>query len=457
MTERKYVDGRLMRYGYTTGSCAAAAAKAATSLLLSGVPPRTVLLSTPKGKVLNLLVEKAENLSDDFSLRAKCAIRKDAGDDPDVTHGILIFSEVSILMEEEDSLKHDRPEVFLQENHEEFFRSPDSLSGESEEKAGDNAKEKALFSRVSIRIDGGEGIGRVTKRGLDQPPGAAAINTGPRTMIRNAVLEAIRDALNSAEKEDFKQKESVLSRLHRAFQKGVLSVEVVVSAPGGELLGRRTFNPMMGIEGGISILGTTGIVEPMSDQAIAGTIEAEVSVIAAAGHKKLMINLGNYGENFTTKFLGLSTAPSVKCANFIGVAVDAAVAEGLDQILLIGHIGKLVKLGISMFNTHSNNGDGRLETFAACAVEAGLDLEIVRKILSCATTEAAIDILDEARLLEPVLERLKDRIQRSIERHIPDSVQMEFICFSGKIGQWRPLFQSEGAGRMSRLWKIEES
>lgn len=442
MNERKYVDGRLMRCGYTTGSCAAAAAKAATSILLSGIPSGTVLLPTPKGKVLNLLVEKAQLLSDDFPLRAKCAIRKDAGDDPDVTHGTLIFSEVCIRMEEAADEADEK--------------------GANEKNANEKGGESPLLSRVSVQIDGGEGIGRVTKPGLDQPVGAAAINTGPRTMIRNAVLEAIQDALDSTMKErsvpnegasSGEDRRDILSRLSRAVRNGNLAVEVIVSAPDGELLGRRTFNPMMGIEGGISILGTTGIVEPMSDRAIAGTIEAEVSVIAASGYKHLMINLGNYGENFTTKFLGLGTAPSVKCANFIGVAVDAAIAEGLDKILLIGHIGKLVKLGISMFNTHSNNGDGRLETLAACAVEAGLDLEIVREILLCATTEAAIDVLDAANCLDPVLGKLKERIRRSIQRHIPDSLRMEFICFSGKIGQWRPLFQSEGADEMSRLWK----
>lgn len=450
MTERKYVDGKLMRYGYTTGSCAAAAAKAAVLYLLNGTPPRTVLLSTPKGKELRLLVENAKCLSKEgFPLCAQCAVRKDAGDDPDVTHGTLIFSKVQILRDAESSRDLDSSVILA---------IPD----------GDNPNWKELIDRIEVRIDGGEGIGRVTKPGLDQPVGSAAINSGPRMMIRTAVLEAISEILANDTNELKRYERKInerngmetardeadsLSALRRVLSEGRLAVEVIVSAPEGELLGKRTFNPMMGIEGGISILGTTGIVEPMSDHAIAGTIEAEVSVIAAAGHKRLMINLGNYGENFTTKYLGLETEPSVKCANFIGVAVDAAVAEGLDNILLIGHIGKLVKLGISMFNTHSNNGDGRLETIAACAVESGLNIELVRTILSCATTEAAVDVLDEAGRLAPVLERLKYRIEKSIERHIPDSVRMEFICFSGKIGQWRPLFQSEGAEEMSMLWK----
>lgn len=495
-----------MRYGYTTGSCAAAASKAALIYLLTGIAPRTVRLQTPKGKILNLIVEKSvmdagtgdltggERQSSGFShlsrLRAQCAIRKDAGDDPDVTHGTLICSEVILTLKDPEAAKR----VFKESKcvpettkcaHEESNRVLEEIKSVLEETTGwkeygtpcettasVDYEREILEARTEenpgvqagswrIMIDGGEGIGRVTKAGLDQPVGAAAINSGPRAMIEQAIFEVLAqfsDLYGEADASCREERNTVRLKLGRSVLLNAEPViQVVISAPEGALLGKRTFNPMMGIEGGISILGTTGIVEPMSDSAIAGTIEAEISVIAAAGHKNLMINLGNYGENFTKNFLGLGTNPSVKCANFIGVAVNAAVAEGMDRILLIGHIGKLVKLGISMFNTHSNNGDGRLETLAACAIESGVSADTARRILESATTEAAIEILEADGILAAVLDRLKNRIAGHIARHVPDSVRMEFICFSGKIGQWRLLFQSEGASRMQELWREKSS
>lgn len=477
MNERRYVNGTLMRYGYTTGSCAAAAAKAALLYLLTDVKPRAVDITTASGKELHLIVEKS---ACDGEV-AEAAIRKDAGDDPDVTHGALICASVEIVSRDD---AHPDPmrmlaDSALENGGDGAFESTgagdDAGLGQVEAASiRGRAERVSFFDEESGRehgfvclIEGGKGIGRVTKPGLDQPVGAAAINSGPRKMIVTAAAEALKQArllmrsVSGGEEDRTghgpeKPSGDASGAGRREAAPDLLSgksyLRIIISAPEGELLGKRTFNPMMGIVGGISILGTTGIVEPMSDSAVAGTIEAEVRVLAAQGHRKLMINLGNYGENFTTNVLGLSTTPSVKCANFIGVAMDAAVAEGMDHVLLVGHIGKLVKLGISMFNTHSNNGDGRLETLAACAVEAGLDLEIVRNLLACVTTEAAIEVLDSHRCLEPVLDVLKKRIKANIDRHMPDSVRMEFICFSGKIGHWRRLFQSDGAEQMAVLW-----
>lgn len=392
MGARKYVNGTLMRYGYTTGSCAAAAAKAALIYLCTGENPRIVKITTLSGKELRLTVEAARLKSGS----AVCAIRKDAGDDPDITDGVLIFAEVRLQ------------------------------AGCFDEKLPQNFDDRII-------IDGGEGIGRVTKPGLDQPVGAAAINSGPRDMIRQAVCEAATEC-----------------GLKCACDAGVF---VTVFAPEGAALAKRTFNSMLGIEGGISILGTTGIVEPMSDAALAATIEAEVSVLAAEGHKKLMVNLGNYGENFVKNALGLSAHPAVKCSNFIDAAMDAAVASGMEKLLVVGHIGKLVKLGIAMFNTHSNNGDGRLETIAACAAAAGADGDTLREVLLCATTEAALEVLAGAGCLEGSLIELRGRIERAIGRRMPDYVQTEFICFGGRIGEWRELFASGGAHEMAALWK----
>lgn len=476
--QRKYVDGRFMRYGYTTGSCAAAAAKAGAQLLICGEASGTVAIRTRSGEGLNLMVEYADLLPREEifggndrlggfpcgwkagSHRAVCAVRKDAGDDPDVTHGALIFAEVACEIAETasapgfdfDSESRDSASArgFGLSPHPSVAdgaqRSASSGAGELSAASDSDARirtgsEEDGF-QLQIEIDGGRGIGRVTKPGLDQPVGAAAINSGPREMIRNSVAEAFAAFWDDGGERD-----------RECLRGKTLKITVILSVPDGEALGKRTFNPMMGIVGGISILGTTGIVEPMSDQAVAGTIETEVRVIAAQGYDRLMINLGNYGENYTKEVLRLRSEPAVKCANFIGTAMDAAVAEGMNKILLVGHIGKLVKLGISMFNTHSNNGDGRLETLAACSIEAGAESETVRAVLGCVTTEAAIEVLESAGRLDAVLHALKVRIRAAIDRHIPNTVAMEFVCFSGKIGQWRTLFQSDGAEEMAALWR----
>ncbi len=423
---RKYVNGTLMRYGYTTGSCAAAAAKAALKYLCTGEMPRTVNITTLSGKKLELIVESASVKDGEAQRSAVCAIKKDAGDDPDITDGALVFAEVCIKKSGECSV----PGVSVA-SRESAVIGVRGAFGIPEE-SGATVESGALFAE-RIVIDGGVGVGRVTRPGLDQPVGAAAINSGPRKMIAQAVCEAADECGFAPGCDEY---------LH-----------VTVFVPDGEALARRTFNTMLGIEGGISILGTTGIVEPMSDSALAATIEAEVSVLAAEGHKKLMVNLGNYGEDFTKNVLKLLPKPSVKCSNFIDAAMDAAVAHGMDSLLIIGHIGKLVKLGIAMFNTHSGNGDGRLETLAACAAVSGADGDAVREILSCATTEAALDVLEAAGLFDSALFELRSRIERAISRRMPEYIRTEFICFGGRIGAWRELFASDGAHAMAEFWK----
>ena len=265
---------KLLRCGYTTGTCAALAAAGAVRLLLTGEAPERVRITTPKGWTVELPLEDAVLDGGE----ARCAVRKDAGDDPDVTDGCLVCAAVS--------------------------RS---------EPGG-------------IRIDGGAGVGRVTKPGLDQPMGAAAINSVPRRMITDAVKE-VCDELGYS---------------------GGLSV--VISVPGGEEIARRTFNPMLGIEGGISILGTSGIVEPMSEQAMIDTIELNLRQAAAlepgsGGAKRLILTPGSYGESYLHAIrLDALGVPVVKCSNFIGEALDAAAIQGFSEVLLVGHVGKLVKL-----------------------------------------------------------------------------------------------------------------
>ena len=367
---RHYItkNGRTLRCGYTTGACAAGAAGAAAEMLLTGTIVTVAHLDTPKGVPLTLDILEPE-LGADF---ARCAIRKDSGDDPDVTNGVLVFA-------------------------------------------------TARRIAAGIAIDGGEGVGRVTKAGLDQPVGAAAINSVPRRMIEKQVEAAC---------------------IKCGYAGGV---GITIAVPGGEALAQRTFNPRLGIEGGISVIGTTGIVEPMSSTALVDTIKLELSVRRAAGAKGVLLCPGNYGETFAREALGLSAAGQVSTANFIGDAVDAAVAAGFERILLVGHIGKLVKLGIGARNTHSANGDGRMETLAACALASGADVPLLRRIMDCATTDAALAALDEAGLLEATMAALGARIEATLRRWVPAGVEIGYICFTNAGPRAGVLADSENA------------
>lgn len=347
--------GKTLRCGYTTGACAAAAAGAAASMLLGGDAPATWRLDTPKGVPLELDILEAQ-LGSDF---ARCAVRKDGGDDPDITDGVLVFATV---------------------------RKADA----------------------GIAIDGGEGIGRVTKPGLDQPVGAAAINSVPRRMIREQLEAASKSAGYSG------------------------GLSVVISIPGGEALARRTFNPRLGVEGGLSVIGTTGIVEPMSSAALVDTIRLELNVRREGGARGVVLCPGNYGETFAREVLGLRDAATVTVGNFIGDAVDAAVAAGFERVLLVGHVGKLAKLGIGARNTHSENGDGRMETLTACALAVGADADLARRILACVTTDAALAELNAAGLLKPAMDALGARIAATLARWTTDDVRVGFVCYANR-------------------------
>ena len=371
------INGKLLRCGYTTGSCAAGAARAAARMLLTGQRVDSVALDTPKGIRLTLDILEQEI----GRTWASCAVRKDSGDDPDVTAGLLIFA-----------------------------RAEKTASG--------------------VTIDGGEGVGRVTKLGLDQPVGAAAINSTPRRMIAENVAQVCREA---------------------GYDGGIA---VTVSIPGGKELASRTFNPRMGIEGGISVLGTSGIVEPMSNQALVDTIALELRQLAARGSRRLLLVPGNYGRDFAADKLDLRVDECVSCSNFIGDAINAAVECGFTEILLVGHVGKLVKLGIGQTNTHSSAGDGRMETLTACALLCGADLDTLRRVLECVTTDAALEILCRAGLREPVCAELGKRIQATLERRVPPGVEMGYVLFTNRADLGGLLHQSENAERLMENWRI---
>ena len=367
-------DGKRLRLGYTTGSCAAAAAKAAAWMLLTGRRKETITLDTPKGIRLELAVREITMRADSVS----CAIEKDSGDDPDVTKGTLIFASVR---------RTDEP---------------------------------------GVHIDGGEGIGRVTKRGLDQAVGNAAINSVPRQMIRENVEEVM--ALTD-------------------FSGGL---DVVISAPEGETLAKKTFNPRLGIVGGISILGTTGIVEPMSEAALVETIRVELRQRRAMGKEYALLTPGNYGSDFIRQNLDVDLNTAVQVSNFLGDALDICRALGFRGALLVGHVGKLVKTAGGMMNTHSKYGDCRMEILAAHAAACGADAERVREILDCAACDDAVRILRECGLAETTLARVTDRVLFHLA-HRADEMEAGVLMFSKEYGI---LGQSENAPEL--LKKIME-
>lgn len=366
-----YRSGEKLRCGFTTGSCAAAAAKAAASAVLSGAAPGRVELLTPKGITLDIPVERCE-ISQSSAL---CSVIKDSGDDPDITNGIEVCATVEL-------------------------------------------------TESGITIDGGEGIGKVTKPGLDQPPGTAAINSVPRKMIAAAVSDI-------AEQYDY----------HGGFR-------VVISIPKGAEIAAKTYNPRMGIEGGISVIGTTGIVEPMSNSALVDTIRLEERMRREEGCRSLLLTLGNYSQSFIQRNMPFALDRCVTCSNFIGDAIDAAMEYGFERILIIGHIGKMVKLGAGIMNTHSAQADGRMEVLVTCGLLAGADPQTLIKITDCVTADAAIALLKDAGALEKAMEILGQRAEYYLSAKVKNTVPIGAVMFSDKFGI---LVNTPSAGEIMKM------
>ena len=352
-----------LRFGYTTGSCAAGAARGAARLLLGEDEISEVELMTPKGILLHLEIldrKRSENA-------ASCAVRKDAGDDPDTTNGILVYAEV---------------EKFL-------------IRSDMEDR---------------IVIDGGIGVGRVTKPGLSQNVGEAAINPVPRAMILQAV-------------------EEIADQYH--YEGGL---KVTISVPEGEKIARKTFNPRLGIVGGISILGTSGIVEPMSEKALIDSIRVEMTQHAAMGEQYMLVTPGNYGADYLREHMELPFEKNIKCSNYVGETIDMAVDMGVKGILLISHIGKFVKVAAGIMNTHSHSADARMEVLCSNAIRAGGDLACARSILQCNTTDEALRVLDENHILKETMKEVTDRIQFYLDHRSYQQILLGAVIFSNEYG-----------------------
>lgn len=346
-----------LRCGYTTGTCAALAAQAAARALLLHERPAKATLLTPKGVEVSAPVEELE-VGEGF---ARCAIRKDAGDDIDVTDGILIFAQVRPIPQ-------------------------------------------------GIQVDGGKGVGRVTKPGLNQPVGQAAINQVPRQMITQALSQVLEEGDCGC------------------------GLEAIISIPRGEELAAKTFNPNLGIVGGLSVLGTSGIVEPQSLEALQKSIEVEIKMHRAQGENKLILTPGNYGEAFIKTYAPLPPWPQVKCANFIGASLDYCAQYGYEKVLLVGHLGKFVKLAGGVMDTHSRLADCRMEVLAAHAALAGGEASLIGQIMEAATTDGALELLQKAGLWEKVRQGLLHKIQYHLERRAARNFSVGAIIYNNIQG-----------------------
>lgn len=330
-------EGKRLRCGYTTGSCAAAAAKAAALILKTDKRISFVEIDTPAKIKLKLEIANMKKEKDTVS----CCVIKDGGDDPDVTDGMEIWAKV---------------------------------------KERDDGK---------IVIDGGKGIGKITREGLFGEIGQAAINPVPKQMIKK--------------------------ELKKISNKGY---DVIIYAPLGEKIGKKTYNERIGIKGGISIIGTKGIVYPMSEDALKKTIYMEIdNIFEYYGKDHIIFVLGNYGEKIAEK-LELKGG-KVKVSNFIGDSLLYAYNKGFESITLIGHIGKLSKLSLGSFNTHSKICDGRMEAFIYYLAFRKAPLKFLKEINNCLTAEEATNLCME-KGYEQVIKDMAKGCEERIQRYIKD-------------------------------------
>ncbi|WP_039058553.1 cobalt-precorrin-5B (C(1))-methyltransferase CbiD [Enterobacter sp. Bisph1] len=358
-------NGKALRKGYTTGSCATAAAKVAALMVLRQHLIHQVSIVTPSGVTLHLNVECPHVTVQ----QAVAAIRKDGGDDVDATHGMLIFARVT-----------------LNENG-------------------------------AITLRGGEGVGTVTRKGIGLAVGEAAINRTPRQTIEAAVREAIGPTRGA---------------------------EVEIFAPEGEERAKKTYNGRLGIIGGISIIGTTGIVTPMSEESWKRSLALELEQKRAAGLDRVVLVPGNHGERFVREQLAVSGEVVVTMSNFVGYMIDEAVRLGYRQIVLVGHPGKLVKIAAGIFHTHSHIADGRMETLVAHLALLGAPHALLVAVSECATTEAAMEHIDAAgfsHLYNHLATRICQRIAQRLRftQNLPQCDAVLFSFDNKVLGANRPL------------------
>ena len=357
--------GKAYRKGYTTGSCATAAAKVAALMILRQQIIHQISIVTPSGVTLHLNVEEPLIHGN----QATAAIRKDGGDDVDVTHGMLIYAQVK------------------------------------------------LRDDAHITITGGTGIGKVTQKGIGLPIGHSAINKTPLQTIEAAVREILGP------------------------ERGA---DVVIFAPEGEERALRTYNSRLGIMGGISILGTTGIVTPMSEESWKRTLAIELEQKRENGLDKVIFVPGNHGERFVREQLQVDTQLVVTMSNFVGYMLQEAERLAFRHVVMVGHLGKLIKVAAGIFHTHSHIADGRMETLVTHLALAGAPNELLQQVYHCLTTEAAMELIVQAgyeSVYGAIATKIVERVQQML-RYSPQPFTYDVILFSldnQPLGSNRPV------------------
>lgn len=358
MDDYAYVNGKKLRKGFTTGTCATAATAAAISMILNQDIEEKVTVSTANG------VEVTMDIKDPSfgELTASAAVEKDGGDDADATHGLLIYSTVTLL--------------------------PDS---------------------TEIIIDGGEGVGRVTQKGLKCDVGMAAINPTPRAMIEKTARQLLGPNCGA---------------------------KIIISVPGGEETAKLTYNSRLGIVGGISILGTTGIVNPMSEESWKASITIELTMLYNQGYRSVVLAPGNYGEDFATNVLGIPPHRIVNMSNFVGHVLKEVQRIGFTRVLMVGHMGKFVKVAGGIFSTHSKDSDARMEIIMANLALLGAPAELLEKVDQCITTDAAGTLIEEyhyEEVYQVLVDKMKFRSERLLRNRKPE-VSIDVVTFGTEAG-----------------------
>ena len=358
MDEYSYVNGKKLRKGFTTGTCATAATAAAISMILNQDIEEKVTVSTANG------VEVTMDIKDPSfgELTASAAVEKDGGDDADATHGLLIYSTVTLL--------------------------PDSND---------------------IEIDGGVGVGRVTQKGLKCDVGMAAINPTPRAMIEKTARQLLGPNCGA---------------------------KIIISVPGGEETAKLTYNSRLGIVGGISILGTTGIVNPMSEDSWKASITIELTMLYNQGYRSVVLAPGNYGEDFATNVLGIPPHRIVNMSNFVGHVLKEVQRIGFTRVLMVGHMGKFVKVAGGISSTHSKDSDARMEIIMANLALLGAPVELLEKVDQCITTDAAGTLIEEyhyEEVYQVLVDKMKFRSERLLRNRKPE-VSIDVVTFGTEAG-----------------------
>ena len=340
------------KYGYTTGSCAAGAAKGAAYGLIQGSIPESVDLMTPANVVLQLSLFHRK-VGKDF---AECAVRKHSGDDPDITNGCEVFVRV--------------------------------------ERSEENG----------IRFMGGDGVGLVTKPGLQIARGEPAINPVPRSMIRDSLKEVF----------------------------GKLSgFDVTVTVPEGKKLARKTFNGRLGIVDGISIIGTTGIVRPMSLDSFKVSLLCGLDVAKAAGHEAIVLVPGSIGETGFLRHFNISKYQVIQMSNFVGFMLDEALKRGFRNIIIGGHPGKLAKLIRGDFDTHSSRSKPANDMLISIFKRENMSPALINELNDSSTVEGMVEIINKHNIMQ-VFDRIADDVQSSADRYISSKAKIGIILFDMK-------------------------